>query len=59
VLQRIDPLLATPVTLTDVEFQWLLEFVRDRLHDPHATPERLRELIPDRLTSGRLLHIFE
>jgi cytochrome c peroxidase len=59
VLQRIDPLLATPVTLTNDEFQWLLDFVRDGLHDPHATPERLRQLIPDRLPSGRLAHIFE
>jgi cytochrome c peroxidase len=59
VLQRIDPLLANPVTLTDVEFQWLLEFVRDGLHDPRATPQRLRQLIPDRLPSGRPLHIFE
>ena len=59
VLQRIDPLLATPVTLTNDEFQWLLEFVRDGLHDPQATPERLRQLIPDRLPSGRLVHIFE
>ena len=59
VLQRIDPLLATPVTLTNDEFQWLLEFVRDGLHDPDATPERLRQLIPDRLPSGRLVHIFE
>jgi cytochrome c peroxidase len=59
VLQRIDPLLATPVTLTSDEFRWLLDFVRDGLHDPRATPERLRQLIPDRLPSGRLLHIFE
>jgi cytochrome c peroxidase len=59
VLQRIDPLLATPVTLTNDEFQWLLDFVRDGLHDPRATPERLRQLIPDRLPSGRLVHIFE
>ena len=44
---------------SDDEFQWLLEFVRDGLHDPRATPERLRQLIPDRLPSGRLAHIFE
>ena len=59
VLQRIDPLLATPVTLTDDEFQWLMDFVRDGLHDQRATPEKLRQLIPDRLPSGRLAHIFE
>jgi cytochrome c peroxidase len=59
VLQRIDPLLATPVTLTNDEFQWLLDFVRDGLHDQRATPQMLRQLIPNRLPSGRPLHIFE
>ena len=59
VLQRIDPLLATPVTLTNNEFQWLLDFVRDGLQDPRATPQRLRQLIPNRLPSGRPLHIFQ
>jgi cytochrome c peroxidase len=59
VLQRIDPLLASPVTLTAQEFQWLLDFVRDGLHDPRATPQRLRQMIPDSLPSGRPLHIFE
>ena len=59
VLQRIDPLLTNPVTLTDDEFQWLMDFVPNGLHDPNATPERLRQLIPDRLQSGRLAHIFE
>jgi cytochrome c peroxidase len=59
VLQRIDPLLANPVALTDEEFQWLVDFVEDGLHDPRATPERLRQLIPDRLPSGRPVHIFE
>ncbi len=59
VLQRIDPLLATPITLTNDEFLWLLDFVRDGLSDPDATPERLRQLIPDRLPSGRPLHIFQ
>jgi cytochrome c peroxidase len=59
VLQRIDPLLATPAPLTNDEFQWLLEFVRGGLHDPRATPQTLRLLIPNRLPSGRPLHIFE
>jgi cytochrome c peroxidase len=59
VLQRIDPLLANPITLINDEFNWLRDFVRDGLHDPRATPERLRPLIPDRLPSGRPLHIFE
>jgi cytochrome c peroxidase len=59
VLQRIDPLLATPVTLTNDEFRWLMDFVRDGLQDPRATPERLRQLIPNRLPSGRPLHLFQ
>lgn len=59
VLQRIDPLLATPVTLTNNEFQWLMDFVRDGLQDPRATPSMLRQLIPNRLPSGRPLHLFQ
>jgi len=59
VLQRIDPLLATPVTLTNDEFEWLRDFVRDGLYDPRATRDRLRALIPNRLPSGRPLHIFQ
>jgi cytochrome c peroxidase len=59
VLQRIDPLLANPITLTDEEFRWLVDFVEDGLQDPRATPERLRQLIPGRLPSGRPLHNFE
>jgi cytochrome c peroxidase len=59
VLLRIDPLLATPVTLTNDEFRWLMDFVRDGLQDPRATPSTLRQLIPNRLPSGRPLHIFQ
>jgi cytochrome c peroxidase len=59
VLQRIDPLLATPVTLTNDEFRWLMDFVRDGLQDPRATPQMLRQLIPNRLPSGRPLHLFQ
>jgi cytochrome c peroxidase len=59
VLKRIDKLLKKPAKLSDDEFQWLLDFVRDGLHDPRATPEKLRQLIPDRLPSGRPVHIFE
>jgi cytochrome c peroxidase len=59
VLQSIDRLLSKPVTLTNEEFQWLRDFVRDGLQDPRATPQRLRQLIPSMLPSGRPLHIFE
>jgi cytochrome c peroxidase len=52
VLQRLAPLLRAPVELTDEEFAALVDFVRDGLLDPHATPQRLRRLIPERLPSG-------
>jgi cytochrome c peroxidase len=59
VLERLDPLLRTPVALSDEEFRQLLAFVRDGLRDPRATPGRLRKLIPERLPSGRPLHDFQ
>jgi hypothetical protein len=39
--------------LSDVEFEALVDFVRDGLLDPAAKPQRLRRLIPPRLPSGR------
>ncbi len=53
VLERLDPRLATPITLTDAEFTDLVDFVRDGLLDPAARPERLRRLVPRQLPSGR------
>ena len=52
VLERLDPLLQTPIALSDQEFLDLVSFVRDGLLDPAARPERLRHLIPLRLPSG-------
>jgi cytochrome c peroxidase len=52
VLARIDPLLATPVLLTDDEFSYLVDFVRHGLTDRRAEPERLRKLIPRSVPSG-------
>ncbi len=52
VLQRLDPLLRTPVQLTDDEFRSLVDFVRDGLLDPAARPQQLRRLIPEKLPSG-------
>jgi cytochrome c peroxidase len=52
VLERLDPLLRTPVRLTDDEFKSLVDFVRDGLLDPAAKPQRLRRLIPEKLPSG-------
>ena len=59
VLDRLDPLLRRPVTLTDGEFEALVDFVRDGLLDPAATPQRLRRLIPEKLPSGRPNLLFQ
>jgi cytochrome c peroxidase len=59
VLARLDPLLATPVTLTDQQFNQLVAFVRDGLLDRRAMPENLRRLVPRSLPSGRPVLIFE
>lgn len=59
VLQQLDPLLKTPITLSDQEFKDLLEFVRDGLLDPGAKPENLRRFIPSRVPSGKDLPRFE
>jgi cytochrome c peroxidase len=52
VLDRLDPLLRSPVQLTDDEVRWLVDFVRDGLLDPAARPQQLRRLIPEKLPSG-------
>ena len=52
VLARIDPILATPIELSDEEFQQLVDFVRNGLLDQRAKPERLKKLIPPKVPSG-------
>ena len=59
VLVRLDPLLRVTVQLDDDEFAALVDFVRDGLLDPAASPHRLRRLIPERLPSGRANLIFQ
>jgi cytochrome c peroxidase len=59
VLARLDPALATPINLSNVEFRQLLDFVRNGLLDPKAKPESLRKLIPRRVPSGRPLQTFQ
>ena len=59
VLARLDPLLSTPITLTDTEFRQLVDFVRNGLLDDRARPERLRRLIPSTVPSGRPALLFE
>jgi cytochrome c peroxidase len=52
VLARVDPILATPIRLTDDEFRQLVNFVRNALLDRRATPEVLRKQIPKSVPSG-------
>jgi cytochrome c peroxidase len=59
VLARIDPLLATPITLSEDEFRQLVAFLRTGLLDPRANAKGLRKLIPARLPSGRPVAKFQ
>ena len=59
VLARVDPLLATPISLTADEFNWLVQFVRDGLLDASASPEHFRRFVPDSVPSGRPTLVFE
>jgi cytochrome c peroxidase len=59
VLARLDPLLSTPITLTDREFRQLVDFVRNGLLDDRARPDNLRQLIPSTVPSGRPVLLFE
>jgi cytochrome c peroxidase len=59
VLARVDPILATPIDLTNEQIRQLIAFVRYGLLDPRAKPERLRRLVPRSVPSGRPVLIFE
>src|SRR4030095_15377273 len=59
VLERVDPILATPIQLTDEEFSQLVDFVRNGLLDQRAKPENLRKLIPRSVPSGFSVLRFE
>jgi cytochrome c peroxidase len=59
VLARIDPLLATPITLSKYEFRQLVAFLRTGLLDPKANAKELRKLIPAKLPSGRRVAKFQ
>ena len=52
VLANVDPILATPIQLTDDEFRQLVDFVRNGLLDKRATPEVLKKQIPKSVPSG-------
>jgi cytochrome c peroxidase len=52
VLERVDPILRTPIRLDGDEFRELLDFVRNGLLDSRAEQENLRKLIPKSVPSG-------
>ena len=52
VLTRVDPILATPIQLTDDEFRQLVDFVRNGLLDRRAMPQVLKKQIPKSVPSG-------
>ena len=59
VLERVDPILANPINLTDDEFRQLVDFVRNGLLDEKARPENLRRLIPRSVPSGFPVLMFQ
>ena len=59
VLDRLDPLLATPIRLTGREFAALVAFVRDGLLDERARPHALCELVPASVPSGYPMMRFD
>ena len=52
VLDRIDPLVRKPISLTPSQFNDLVAFVRDGLLDVRARPENLCKLVPSQVPSG-------
>jgi cytochrome c peroxidase len=59
VLDRLDPLLRTPVVLTRPELNDLVKFVGDGLLDERARKENLCRLVPDTVPSGRPVLNFQ
>lgn len=59
VLATLDPVLRTPIRLTEDELRDLVEFVRHGLLDPRAGAATLCQLVPQTLPSERGLQSFE
>jgi len=59
VLARLDPLLRTPIQLSEEEFDQLVDFVRHALLDPRALPRHLKTLVPKSVPSGQPTLLFE
>jgi cytochrome c peroxidase len=58
-LDRLDPILATPINLTTDEFHDLLFFVRDGLLDSRAVPQSLCRITPASVPSGMAVGVFQ
>jgi cytochrome c peroxidase len=58
-LDRLDPILVTPIALTSDEFADLLAFVRDGLLDPRAVPGTLCGILPNEVPSGMDVGLFQ
>jgi cytochrome c peroxidase len=59
ILARLDPILATPIMLSDRQLSDLVAFVRDALLDPRARSANLRKLLPAQVPSGRPTLTFQ
>lgn len=59
VLERLDPVLATPILLSEEQISQLIAFVENGLLDPRARPENLQNLVPSSVPSGRPVLMFE
>ena len=59
VLERVDPVLAEPVSLAPNDFEALVAFVRKGLLDSRATRESLCALVPPDVPSGRPVADFQ
>jgi cytochrome c peroxidase len=59
VLARLDPLVATPIRLTNSELTNLVDFVQNGLLDSRATAANLCPLVPTSVPSGSPVLIFE
>jgi cytochrome c peroxidase len=59
VLARIDPLLAAPVVLSQLEFEDLVHFVRDSLLDDRARAREFCALVPASVPSGMPILRFQ
>ena len=57
--KRLDPLIRRPTPLDPGQFDDLVVFVRDGLHDPRVNARTLCQLVPAAVPSGRAVLHFE